>query len=375
MRLDVWIYGSGYGESMLLIWDAPADEGPTKRRAAFIDAYGDKDMDSHPALRRWRDEGCPHVALACVTHPHLDHVQNAAVMMRAAGCTADCVLWWGGHELQRSRAFYAKLSADATLKGQELGKTARMTWDFLNEVYAVQEGTHKCRPAGPNAHVKAPMQNNLAHSDGMAGGQIYFYAISPWLEPQTAYTKWIDSQISSVPADPINARPGKGVANCTSLGFLIQYGNAQVLLGGDMEEGNWGCFHAARASGGNATVLPPLAPCLIKASHHGSPTGQVPGMWKAGAGFFGSLACVGGTPYCVITPWRMGASEWHLPRQEVIDGMTKARYHVWVTGNGSNGSSLDRTTRIVNSSIHFVVDSTDNRVTKVEDHFCRYFAP
>ena len=336
MPLDVWIYGPGFGESILLMWDVAREGGGSERRAAFVDCYGGSDQASHGTLCQWRDAGCPRVALACVTHPHLDHLQHAAVVMAAAGCSADKVLWWGGHDLRRTRAFFAQMKEDLTLRGQELGTTAGMVWEFLNDLDALDRGTHRCRTATSRTEVRASTGIDLVLSESTTEGPIEFYAISPWLGPQTAYTKWIDSQIFIAPTGETEVRPNKGVANCASLGFLVKYGKAQVLLGGDMEADNWTSFGLALRTGDYRKTLPVLNPCLIKVSHHASPTGEVAGMWVADRGFFGTFAGDGDEPaHCVITPWRLGDRRWHLPQQNraVVDRIAAAGCHVWETAS------------------------------------------
>jgi len=376
MALDVWIYGSGFGESILLMWDGIGEKGDTERYAGFIDCYGGRDYESHPALCQWLSDGCPRVALACITHPHLDHIRYASVMMAAAGCTADKVVWWGGHDLRYLRAFYAQMREDLALTEHELGLTAEMTWGFLNDLDALGKGIHKCIPMGPKASVTTAMGTDPVLSTKTADGVLRFYAVSPWLGPLTTYTKWVNSQVYTVPTGRTEVRPNRGVANCASLGFLIQYGNAQVLLGGDMEADNWAQFHTVWPSKEESAALPRVNPCLIKVSHHGSATGTIDGMWRPRSGFFSSLErCGGQEPHCVITPWQMGDSRWHLPDRAVVDMISQAGCHVWETASFPSTNPIDRSTRPVGSFIHFVINPERNEVAQVSYHSCRHTDP
>jgi hypothetical protein len=374
MPLDVWIFGPGFGESILLMWDVKNQGYGTVRRAAFLDCYGGSNYALHPGLCQWRDAGCPSVALVCITHPHLDHILHASVMMAAAGCLADKAIWWGGQDLRRTRAFFGQMSQDLALKGKELGKTSEATWRFLNDLDSLKKGIHGCRPAGPKPDVLSAMGTDPVHSEQATDGLVQFHAISPWLGPQTEYTKWIDSQVLTTPTGKTEVRPNKGVANCTSLGFLIRYGEAQVLLGGDMEAENWSSFDNARTNGVDKTTIFPLNPCLIKVSHHGSFTGGIDGMWKPGCGFFGSLERGHAAPHCVITPWRMGDRRWHLPNPKVVEKIAQAGCHVWETASTLNVGLIDRSTRPIQSFVHFLVDPDRNEGRMVEEHLCRYTA-
>jgi len=180
-------------------------------------------------------------------------------MMASAGCLAEKALWWGGHDLRRTRAFFAQMREDLALEGKELGTTAEMAWGFLNHLVELDGGDHKGRPAGQKAGVAPAMGGELVYSEQTTDGLIEFYAISPWLGPQTAYTRWIDSQVLTTPTGITQLRPNKGVATCTSLAFLIKHGGAQVLLGGDMEADNWEHFKTARVKGPYQLILSPLA--------------------------------------------------------------------------------------------------------------------
>lgn len=377
MALDVWIYGPGFGEAILLIWDEDRNGTGTERRAAFIDCYGGRDYESHPALCQWQDAGCPDVALVAVTHPHLDHIQHASIMMEAAGCTADTILWWGGQDLRRMRAFYDQLSEDNAMREQETGKAAAMTRGFLNDITALDDGKHRCRPAGPKPDIRTAMGIDLAYEEPTAAGLLRFHSISPWLGPQTPYTEWIDSQIYTTRTGGTVVCPRKGVANCTSLGFLIEYGGAQVLLGGDMEDDNWTHFNAARSGNGkHKDSLPSLRPCLIKVSHHGSSTGHVPEMWKPGCGFFGWRgATVDDRPLCVVTPWRRGNAERHLPDPDVVRMISRAGCHVWETASSPELAGIDRNSRPCGTYIYVSVDPLHNRATVLSENLCRHTPP
>ncbi len=363
MALDVWIYGPGFGESILLIWDAEGSSvKKPKRQAVFVDCYGGSGRDDHQTLRQWLKKGEPEVVLVAVTHPHLDHIKGAGVVMRAVEqANLKRAVWWGGQELRRTRVVYDQ---ESMIRAAEAGKTATMTRDYLDMLIAIQDGSYAAT-ASPRPVVDAAMQLSTAYSGQSADGPVRFHAVSPWVLPQTPYVEWVNAKVRGTAS--------QGVANCTSMGFLIEYGDAQILLGGDVEKSNWEGLRNAQKE--ESYKLPPLRPCLVKVSHHSSCTGHSAGMWDAGRGFFGSADSGSEPPHCVITPWRRGPPSRHLPDQDVVAMIARAGCHVWTTASDPGAIGVDRSTRPIESFIHFTVDSVRNRAMPVEQKFCRHTTP
>ena len=364
MLIDVWIYGPGFGESILLIWDADSStSNKPRRQAAIIDCYGGRHHDDHQALRQWSKEGKPDVVFVAVTHPHLDHIRGAGVVMRAAAhANLKRAVWWGGHDLRRTRLVYDHASKVLAAKS---GTTEQMTTDYLDTLLAIQDGVFPATDGPPS--VDSAMESSVAYSGHSAAGRITFCAISPWVVPQIPYTQWLD--------DKARGTTSERVANCTSLGFLIECGHAQILLGGDVEKDNWDALRGARVTEDRKYKLPTLKPCLIKVSHHGSSTGYTLGMWDQYLGFFGSLDGGGERPHCVITPWRLGPRDRHLPDPRITDKIAKAGCHVWTTASDPIASGIDRSTHLSESYIHFTVDSAQNRASMVDQRFCAHKTP
>jgi beta-lactamase superfamily II metal-dependent hydrolase len=111
--------------------------------------------------------------------------------------------------------------------------------------------------------------------------------------------------------------------NLISSILLLKYGETRVILGGDAEKASWDevlvdkirikedkedkedgeLFHAH----------------LVKVSHHGSPTGLTPGLWKQ--------LTARGTCYAVITPYRMQ----RLPKKEIVEFIARHTPKIFVT--------------------------------------------
>ena len=372
MPLDVWIYGSGFGESILLIWDTP---DKNERHAAFIDAYGGSTWESHPALRQWKAEGCPPIDCMAITHPHLDHIRNASVVLDEACPSARALLWWGGHGLQTQERFLGRLIQHHKIQDSEPRRAAHHTYLLVGDLNRLNRGRHIRRPDGTIPQILEPKEIDQCHECQTDVGPMRIHSISPWLIPQKRYTDWLNEQIVRDKNGQTIIRPSeKGVANSISLGFLIEYGEARVFLGGDMEKDNWGDFNQERVSRKCADALKQMHPCLIKVSHHGSNTGVIPGMWEKDQGFFGWR---GNTeeqrPHCVVTPWRAGNRK--LPDETVLQKIAQSGCHVWQTGHWPEGHGIDKGTRPVASHVHFRVDGKQNHARKMKDVFCHHLEP
>ncbi|HEY0548406.1 MAG TPA: hypothetical protein VGF13_02325 [Verrucomicrobiae bacterium] len=374
MGLDVWIYGPGYGESILMAWDALPNKEGTARRTAFIDCHGGIDFDEHPAIVQWGKMGCPDVAWVAITHPHMDHIRNASTMMAVAGCNAETLLWWGGVTMERLEAFYSKLGEDVALREERLGRLAVMTSRFIKDLNQLQRRRHGHRTEAHPPMILAPSEIiDAVCEEETPDGRLTISTISPWLEPQKVYTGWVDEQIQRDRDGHPIIFPKRGAFNSTSLGMVVQHGNAQVLLGGDMEENNWDNLHRARTSAHpenrHRGKLTTFKPCLIKVSHHGSETGHIPEMWGPGTGFFGSLKTGSKPPICIITPWRNAGRR--LPDKDLVTRIAKAGCEVWETATKDEATAVDDTTTLPDSFIHLRVNAETNEAKMIEQRFCR----
>ena len=112
--------------------------------------------------------------------------------------------------------------------------------------------------------------------------------------------------------------------------FVINYGTAQIILGGDMEEENW-CELI------KSEKCPEFRPCVVKVSHHGSTTGRIAGMWGA-SGFLGKHR-----PVCVITPWQGGGRK--LPCLSDLDEIVDSSAATYITG-AQRHRIIDRLSRV-----------------------------
>jgi hypothetical protein len=153
-----------------------------------------------------------------------------------------------------------------------------------------------------------------------ASADLSVSALSPWGDERLRFNRLVRDGIGKNGALSDTHRE----VNCISSALLVSYGQAQIVLGGDVEQTNWACLL-------DSGLCPSFAPCVVKVSHHGSSTGKVQGMWSQ-AGFFGGR---GKKPVAVITPWRG-----ELPEMEVIREIQNSGFMVYVTGRNIPSSKV-----------------------------------
>jgi len=100
-------------------------------------------------------------------------------------------------------------------------------------------------------------------------------AVGPWLDAANKFERHVTNSIQRGGRIAYQHRD----ANQVSSAVLIEYGEAQIVLGGDMEDINW---HALTAQ----SERPSFQPSLVKVSHHASTNGRIDGMWPRTGGFF-----------------------------------------------------------------------------------------
>lgn len=297
MPLDIYIHGPGFGEMVLLRWR----EGK-ELRAALVDVYcPNSKLD--PFLSWLRLQGVHRLAFIALTHPHLDHICNADAILRAYEGRVDRLWRWPGLDQPSYIAYFTRLAR--TFSSDELRRRAFAVGDLFEE-HIRQFYQHRLgRPE------LTPFQTgNCIYPVGPTTSTVEFICVSPWEEPLLEFLHMI-----KVGIDPTRAVTHvHSKCNLVSGGFLVRYGKAQVLLGGDMEADNW---RALRAS----STFADIDPCVVKVSHHGSRTSCVDGMWGP-TGFLSRRK-----PVAVITPWNRTLPDWG-----VIDTIRSSGGQVYLTG-------------------------------------------
>lgn len=315
MSLEVFIYGPGYGEAILLRW---------RDSNGFVGALVDGGLNAQQLRELLRDRQLSRLRFVAATHPHQDHIQGLGRALFHQPPTqpkpppVDQLWWWGGLAASAYVFYFEQLAY------QRNWRNSHAIVDLLGY------GRHPHSEAGemisrPEFRDIGEVMELFQGQDG-SGTPIRVRSLGPWPKEVLSYARKICSGIGQgglVTELPPNE------ANRVSLGLLVEYGDAQVVLGGDMEQANWEHLH-------RSSLCPEFRPCLVKVSHHGSSTGKIASMWHAD-GFFGRRA---EQPVAVITPWRGNAATGRrLPEPEVIEEIRAAGFDVYVTGQGGTATS------------------------------------
>lgn len=327
MPLDVWIHGSGVGETIVLAWH---EAGKQKQRAAVIDSFGNPSRPEDCfAIKTLAGLNNPILAFICATHPHYDHVATLPAVIEKHGRMLQRVFWWGGHHRSVVDGMLGVLPEPLSDPVKAIKQFMRLTCDLAGDsnpggIVSAQEYSF----TGVRHVYSAPLPED--------GERLEIWSISPFLGPQKKFRESLEKSISA--SGEVEALKLSAV-NDASLAFLIQYGRSQLILGGDTGTDNWRCaFQEWQRLKNGGTKLPDLDPDVIKVSHHGSKTAVPelqqkrplgdPDMWQAGKGFFGMMQERETQPVAVITPWTS-----RLPEDAVIKLIKEAGFKTFVTNS------------------------------------------
>jgi hypothetical protein len=367
MPLDLWIYGPGYGETIFMAWDDPAKAG--NKRAAVVDHYGGPSETHSPIITKWKELGEPPLAFVAATHPHFDHLRNFHLALEdfarkeedGAAPHLEKIFWWGGFDDALAESYYQAIVQRSPARARELTSAASMASRFLS--HARTRAGHD--GSGFGSKLLSLEARNPVERHGCGG--VTVTAMGPWARPKKMFVAAFKNQFREIDKEAelqTVVEPDRVRANRISLGLLVEYGAAQIVLGGDMEEENWRLWRKANKQ--------PLRPCVVKVSHHGSSTGTISGMWD-GRGFFDSHNGETDTkamPICVVTPWRRGAHLRQLPDNSVLQKIETAGCRLVVTGTPANSRGLDAGNLYCDSYVHIRVE--DSGWATVEDsRLCR----
>lgn len=301
MSLEIHIYGPGFGETIFLRW--PNSDG--RWCGALVDAYSPN--DGVWMAEKLRSLELDSLQFAVVTHPHLDHIGGLGAGLYRQKIRAKRLFYWPGVSSDYWVQFFNVL---ARQKGGELKGIAKMVDEWFGFC-----GWHykECGVSGKDVGG----QSGTIYSTTIDGSAFEVIAIGPWLTGMNMLVKNVALSIERLGAIDYEHRH----ANHVSIALLLKYGQAQVVLGGDMEDINWNELMAQ-------TDRPTFKPSLVKVSHHGSANGRIDAMWPNGGGFIDGRST---SAIAVVTPWRKGGN--FLPEEAVLEEIRLAGYTTYVTGH------------------------------------------
>ena len=330
MSLEVHIYGPGFGETIFLRW--PRSGGGW--HGALVDAHSPD--DGQWLAQKLRILGLTELEFVVATHPHLDHILNLAAGLERSAVSVGCGFFWPPFMDTSWIQFFDRLAAQ---RDGDLPKTAKM----IRQWFGYWDKQYETRQTFPRS-MEGRNDFRNEYSSTIQGEPLLVKAIGPW-----------DAITSRLAVNVSTSRQRSGRidyehrhANDVSIALLIEYGNAQIVLGGDMEEINWNSL--TRRSN-----RPLFRPSIVKVSHHASTNGRISGMWRHVGGFLDGMAP---HPVTIVTPWKQGAGK--LPDSDVVlNEIRQAGFAVYVTGQGSH--------RFRNPDSHVSVQVQPDGVVRVID--------
>jgi hypothetical protein len=316
VSLELFIHGPGYGETIILRWrnKVGAWEG------ALIDGYsvplfgnGAPEAREQWLASRLRELGLSRLRFLAITHPHDDHLCGLAAALREWSGEIEEAWYWNHLAAPLYLEYFDRLfSAYGGEEGP--GEQVAELLYFLHDRTQVK----RLRPILG--------EEGIWQSGSESARPLTVRSIAPWFRSIFAYTRDVCRTY-----ERRKITYGQPRANRASLGFVLTYGESQIVLGGDMEAANWQDY--TRRTGGVS-----LTPTIVKVSHHGSSNGRIDGMWTA-EGFFGGRAS---GALAVVTPWRtQKEQDRNLPEPAVIEEIRRAGFRVFETGIRETDRSLD----------------------------------
>jgi beta-lactamase superfamily II metal-dependent hydrolase len=275
--IEVHVFGAKKGESIVVrlpgdVWGVVDNYTPTLSRP-----------ESNPTLRFLLERGVKRLSFLCLTHPHDDHYKGMSHLLETF--RPDKVWLFGSMTHRTLYSMVAEvLRAGAESGTVDIGDSEKV--DELVRIFDLIEAEYEDAQRQPRFEVLRlqlgmPLLTLTSSpavrvvSIGASGGRILRY--------ERTLAKCFDSNGEFL------AKELPGVNhNMVSGGLLVEYGQARIVLGGDIDAEAW-----------EETVrsVPPehLASALVKVSHHGSTSGYCNGLWK--------ILSPGRLAVAVITPY------------------------------------------------------------------------
>jgi len=309
--MEIAIFGSSYGESIVL-----RIEGPGGQKCGVIDCYApDLEGGENPVLKQlaaWG--GTETLDFLIVTHPHEDHLRGAGQLLSSIK-KVGFIGWWGGTSPTYATAYFEQLEQQYAEQFDVLGARSQSVKSFFDQLekHLRLETVDKVRDS----------TDGLPHPFHTLEPEIplKIVALSPWLPEQSQYVRRL---VSTVEREG-SIEEHRIAMNQTSLGLLIHYGEARIVLGGDVEQANWDhAFSRGALRDLNGAHF-------VKIPHHGSRSGAHPDMWQ-------NRRFVTSSPQrtvAVATRYTLAGTA--LPDEDVLRDIAKAGCEVWVVaGNGES---------------------------------------
>lgn len=275
--IEVHVLGARKGESIIIrlpghLWGVVDNYTPNL-----------KQPDTNPTLRLLNRLGVTRLAFLCLTHPHEDHYRGMSYLLERF--SPDRVWIFGS---MTHRYLYQKIAEifKAGAVSKNVAEEDHENADELVKIFDLIQSQYEDRRRHPQIDIRrlqlgqsllelpsSPSVRVVAI--GASGGRAIQYE-STLTACFDARTGFLASRLPTINH------------NIISGGLLIEYGQARIVLGGDIDGASWA---------ETITQLNPsrLSSNLVKVSHHGSTTGYCDGLWQVLSPKGGATAAI--TPY------------------------------------------------------------------------------
>lgn len=320
--MEIAIFGAAYGEATIVSFDSK--EG---RKHGVIDCFffGGRSRFNPVVRYLKRNLDAERLAFVIATHPHEDHIRGLAEVVEAFPGAVDFFAWWGGIAPHFQIAYLKRLENQKKAVGKEMSVRSRSVKGLFDAF--VEKQPHLSKWHESTDGKPCPIyQTEGSH------GLFTIQPLSPWLPEQAKFMKKVmDGVYSDGSIGELDTFPNK-----TCLGLLITYKDARIILGGDVERGNWAW--AFKDS---------IVDCLdgvhlVKIPHHGSPTGTHKDMWC------GLRRFVGSNPQSIVavtTRFEKGKSI--LPDNNTLKTIAQAGCDVWIVAGKDIAGTTSRRLRSI----------------------------
>lgn len=261
--IEVHVFGGKKGESIAVrlpgeVWGVVDNYTPNLATP-----------QSNPTLRFLESRNVARLKFVCLTHPHADHYRGMHYLLQRYN--PECVWLFGAathRDLYSKVADVLKVSAAST---DHLGDQSESVEELVQILDWVRD-QHENRGRVPRLDVRR-LQLEMPLLELNTTPPIRMTAIGASGGRATVYEGTLASCFDAR-GNFLLARLPTVNHNVISGGVLIEYGNARIILGADIDSEAWEETLRRLASSGR------LRAHLVKVSHHGSETGYCAGLWN-----------------------------------------------------------------------------------------------
>jgi hypothetical protein len=325
--LGIHVIGLGFGESVV-VQMPNGGVGVIDCFAPRLDASTSEErLDANPTLRFLVNElRAPRLAFVAFSHPHEDHGHGLRhVLEHFRGRIDEVWVFRALEDLNLERHMRARIVGGRKSLSEASLPPPVAAGTFATELMWVR---NLFRELTDDANDDAAIYYDFAgyRRFSFEGERLTFHVVGPTHRLISEYERDLAENMRGLvdekgeKVDPA-WEPDKVDHDRLSAALVIEYGKTRVVLGGDMIADSWAAV-LAEIDRGNEYDLP-LSCHMIKASHHGSMTGQCATLYER------RLARRSGKPIAVLTPFNRHVHP--LPRPEGVNHLLEHAGSVWAT--------------------------------------------